>query len=87
MAGRGPQGRGLDDVPDRIPDCLPEPVAHPAFPVVGPCCACGQDVDVLGVYTQKFLRLDCNLTNSTHNRLVTCLAVGAIGSYRNLQQC
>ena len=37
MAGRGPQVRGLGDVPDRIPDCLPEPVAHPAFPVVSTC--------------------------------------------------
>jgi hypothetical protein len=36
-------------------------------------CACGQDVDVLGVHTQK-CRLDGNLTNSTHNRLVACLA-------------
>ena len=35
-------------------------------------CACGQDVDVLGVHTQ--CRLDGNLTSSTHNRLVACLA-------------
>ena len=35
-------------------------------------CACGQDVDILGVHTQK-CRLDGNLTNSTHNRLVACL--------------
>jgi len=34
-------------------------------------CACGQDVDVLGVLTQK-CRLDGNLTNSTYNRLVAC---------------
>ena len=37
-------------------------------------CACGQDdVDILGVHTQK-CRLDGYLTNSTHNRLVACLA-------------
>ena len=34
--------------------------------------ACGQDVDALGVHTQK-CRLDGNLTNSTHNRLVAQL--------------
>ena len=37
-------------------------------------CACGQDVDVLGVHTQKCSRLDGHLTYSTHNRLVVCLA-------------
>ena len=55
-------------------------------------CACGQDVDVLGVHTQKY-RLDGHVTNSTHNRLVACLAemirrqlwaISPSGSYWNL---
>jgi len=33
----------------------------------------GKDVDTLGVHMQK-CKLDGNLTNSTHNRLVACVA-------------
>jgi hypothetical protein len=36
-------------------------------------CACGKVVDLLGVHMQK-CKLDGNLTNSTHNRLVACVA-------------
>jgi hypothetical protein len=43
-------------------------IPHPQL-LARTTCACGQDVDVLGVHTQK-CRLDGNLTNSTHNRLV-----------------
>jgi hypothetical protein len=45
-------------------------IPHPPL-LAHTTCACGQDVDALG--TQKW-RLDGNLTNSTHNRLVACLA-------------
>ena len=59
---------------DRILDSFSELVAHPASQfLVHATCACGQDVDVLGVHTQR-CRLDGDLTNSTHNRLVACLA-------------
>ena len=47
-------------------------IPHPQL-LAHTTCACGQDVDVLGIHTQK-CRLDGNLTNSTHNRLVACLA-------------
>ena len=47
-------------------------IPHPQL-LAHATCACGQDVDVLGVHTQK-CRLDGHLTNSTHNRLVACLA-------------
>jgi hypothetical protein len=47
-------------------------IPHPQL-LAHTICACGQDVDVLGVHTQK-CRLDGHLTNSTHNRLVACLA-------------
>ena len=47
-------------------------IPHPQL-LAHTTCACGQDVDVLGVHTQK-CRLDGNLTNSTNNRLVACLA-------------
>jgi len=47
-------------------------IPHPQL-LAHTTCPCGQDVDVLGVHTQK-CRLDGNLTNSTHNRLVACLA-------------
>ena len=47
-------------------------IPHPQL-LAHTTCACGQDVDVLGVHSQK-CRLDGNLTNSTHNRLVACLA-------------
>ncbi len=47
-------------------------IPHPQL-LAHTSCACGQDVDVLGIHTQK-CRLDGNLTNSTHNRLVACLA-------------
>ena len=43
-------------------------IPHPQL-LAHTTCACGQDVGVLGVRTQK-CRLDGNLTNSTHNRLV-----------------
>ncbi len=47
-------------------------IPHPQL-LAHTTCACGQDVDVLRIHTQK-CRLDGNLTNSTHNRLVACLA-------------
>ena len=47
-------------------------IPHPQL-LAHTTCACGQDVHVLGVHTQK-CRLDGNLPNSTHNRLVACLA-------------
>ena len=47
-------------------------IPHPQL-LAHATCACGQDVDVLGVHTQK-CRQDGHLTNSTHNRLVACLA-------------
>ena len=47
-------------------------IPHPPL-LAHTTCACDQDVDALGVHTQKW-RLDGNLTNSTHNRLVACLA-------------
>ena len=47
-------------------------IPHPQL-LAHTTCSCGQDVDVLGIHTQK-CRLDSNLTNSTHNRLVACLA-------------
>ena len=47
-------------------------IPHPQL-LAHATCACGQDVDVLGAHTQK-CRLDGHLTNSTHNRLVACLA-------------
>ena len=46
-------------------------IPHPQL-LAHATCSCGQDVDVLGIHTQK-CRLDGNLTNSTHNRLVACL--------------
>ena len=36
-------------------------------------CACGQEVDLLGVHLQK-CRLDGNLTSATHDRMLACLA-------------
>ena len=47
-------------------------IPHPQL-LAHTTCACGQDVDVLWVHTQK-CRVDGNLTNSTHNKLVACLA-------------
>jgi hypothetical protein len=47
-------------------------IPHPQL-LAHATCACGQDVDVLGVHTEK-CKLDVHLTNSTHNRLVACLA-------------
>ena len=47
-------------------------IPHPQL-LAHATCACGQDVDILGVHTQK-CRLDGHLTNSTHNRLVACMA-------------
>ena len=47
-------------------------IPHPQL-LAHTTCACGQDVDVPGIHTQK-CRLDGHLTNSTHNRLVACLA-------------
>ena len=47
-------------------------IPHPQL-LAHTTCACAQDVDVLGVHTQK-CRLDGNLTNSTNNRLVACIA-------------
>ena len=45
-------------------------ISHPQL-LAHATCSCGQDVDVLGIHTQK-CRLDG--TSSTHNRLVACLA-------------
>jgi hypothetical protein len=36
-------------------------------------CACGKEVDLLGVHLQK-CRLDGNLTNATYDRMLACLA-------------
>jgi len=47
-------------------------IPHPQL-LAHATCSCGQDVDILGIHTQK-CRLDGNLTKSTHNRLVACLA-------------
>ena len=47
-------------------------IPHPQL-LAHETCACGKDVDPLGVHMQK-CRLDGHLTNSTHNRLVACLA-------------
>ena len=47
-------------------------IPHPKL-LAHTTCACGLEVDVLGIHAQK-CRLDGNLTNSTHNRLVACLA-------------
>ena len=70
-------------------------IPHPQL-LAHATCACGQDVDILGVHTQK-CRLDGNLTNSTHNRLVACLVemirscgqsvrVEVIGIFNNVDQ-
>ena len=64
MVGRDPQDRGLDHVSIGISTAFrnrlliphPQLLAHATF-------VCGQDVDVLGVHTQK-CRLDGHLTHS-----------------------
>jgi len=47
-------------------------IPHPQL-LAHSVCSCGKDVDPFGIHMQK-CRLDGNLTNSTHNRLVGCLA-------------
>ena len=47
-------------------------IPHPQL-LAHETCACDKDVDILGVHMQK-CKLDGNLTNSTHNRLVACVA-------------
>ena len=47
-------------------------IPHPQL-IAHETCACGKVCDTLGVYMQK-CKLDDNLTNSTHNRLVACVA-------------
>jgi hypothetical protein len=47
-------------------------IPHPQL-FVHETCACGKVVDPLGVHMQK-CKLDGNLTNSTYNRLVACVA-------------
>ena len=47
-------------------------IPHPQL-LAHETCTCGKDVDTLGVHVQK-CKLDGNLTNNTHNRLVACVA-------------
>ena len=47
-------------------------IPHPQL-LAHETCTCGKDVDTLGVHMQK-CKLDGNLTNNTHNRLVACVA-------------
>ena len=47
-------------------------IPHPQL-LAHSTCTCGKEVDPYGIHIQK-CRLDGNLTNSTHNNLVACLA-------------
>jgi hypothetical protein len=47
-------------------------IPHPQL-IAHETCGCGKEVDTLGVHMQK-CKLDGNLTNNTHNRLVACMA-------------
>ena len=74
LAGGSSKDGSLDNVGLWISNGFPEPSLepHPQL-ITHEICACGKDVDTLGVHMQK-CKLDGNLTNNTHNRLVTCVA-------------